>query len=138
MYGLIKKWESLKLKAYKCPADVWTIGYGTTIYPDGSKVKKGDVCTKEQAEKYLIHHIEKEIKLPKSQLTKNQIDALTSLIYRAGQSSFDKSNLKKAILTKDKAGVFSHWDWITAKGKTISGLINRANDERKLFMDDMR
>ena len=36
---LIKKWEGCKLTAYKCPAGVWTIGIGTTRYPDGRPVK---------------------------------------------------------------------------------------------------
>lgn len=137
MYDLIKKWESLRLYAYLCPAGIWTIGYGTTFYPNGKKVKEGDTCTKKQAEAYLTHHVNNEIRLPKTKLTSNQTDALTSLIYRAGQSSFDKSNLKKAILLHDKAGVFKFWDWINANGKPLSGLINRANEERKLFMDDM-
>ena len=28
--ALIKKFEGLELNAYKCPAGVWTIGYGHT------------------------------------------------------------------------------------------------------------
>ena len=38
---LIKTFEGCRLKAYKCPADVWTIGYGHT----GSDVKQGMVIT---------------------------------------------------------------------------------------------
>jgi GH24 family phage-related lysozyme (muramidase) len=44
------------LTAYKDGAGVWTIGRGTTIYPDGSHVKQGDTCTLEQAEEYCTHH----------------------------------------------------------------------------------
>ncbi len=32
---LIKAFEGFRAKAYKCPANVPTIGYGTTSYPDG-------------------------------------------------------------------------------------------------------
>ena len=39
---LIKKFEGFKAKPYKCPAGVNTIGYGSTFYPDGSKVKLTD------------------------------------------------------------------------------------------------
>ena len=46
---LIKSFEGLFLKAYLCPANVPTIGYGTIRYPDGSKVKLGDVCTEADA-----------------------------------------------------------------------------------------
>jgi lysozyme len=41
------------LKAYKCPAGVWTIGIGTTIYPTGQRVKQGDVITADQAYEFL-------------------------------------------------------------------------------------
>jgi lysozyme len=49
---LIKKFEGCKLKAYKCPAGLWTISWGLTFYPDGTKVKEGDVITQQQAEDY--------------------------------------------------------------------------------------
>ena len=54
---LIKISEGLKLKAYLCPANVPTIGYGTIRYPNGEKVKLGDTCTPEQAETYLKHDV---------------------------------------------------------------------------------
>ncbi len=37
---IIKKFEGCRLEAYKCPAGVWTVGYGTTHFLD-SPVKKG-------------------------------------------------------------------------------------------------
>ena len=46
--SLIKSFEGCRLKAYKCPAGVWTIGYGHT-----SGVKEGDTITQEQADEYL-------------------------------------------------------------------------------------
>ena len=46
--SLIKKFEGCKLKAYKCSAGVWTIGYGHT-----EGVKEGDTCIQEEAEKLL-------------------------------------------------------------------------------------
>ena len=49
MLKLIKDSEGCKLKAYKCPADKWTIGFGNTFYEDGDKVKEGDTITKEEA-----------------------------------------------------------------------------------------
>ena len=46
--SLIKKFEGCELESYKCPAGVWTIGYGYT-----KKVKEGDVISKEEAEKFM-------------------------------------------------------------------------------------
>jgi len=46
---LIKKYEGCRLSAYRCPAGIWTIGYGHTL-----GVRSGDTITKDQAEEYLI------------------------------------------------------------------------------------
>ena len=46
---LIKLFEGVRLKAYKCSAGVPTIGIGNTYYPNGDKVKMGDTITLEQA-----------------------------------------------------------------------------------------
>ncbi len=45
---LIKKFEGLKLEAYKCPAGVWNIGWGNT-----SNAKPFKKITAEQAEQFL-------------------------------------------------------------------------------------
>lgn len=133
MFELIKKYEGCKLEAYQCPAGVWTIGYGTTFYPDGKKVKEGDVCTKEDAENYLTWYCTTQIKLPKGVFVYNQKEALYSLIYNIGQNAFDKSKCKKAIEAEDWKTAYKNWDWISAGGKVLKGLVNRRNDEKELF-----
>lgn len=132
MYDLIKKYEGCRLAAYKCPAGVWTIGYGTTVYPNGQPVKKGDKCTLAEAEKYLDWYIKTQIKLPDG-LTNPQKEALQSLIYNIGQSAFDRSGLKKAIIAKDWKAVYKNWDWITGGGAFLKGLAKRRAEELILF-----
>lgn len=132
MYELIKKYEGCRLNAYLCPAGVWTIGYGTTIYPSGQPVKKGDRCTQAEAESMLADYIKTKIKLPAG-LTKNQQEALTSLIYNIGQGAFDKSSLKKAIIAKDWKAVYKNWDWVTGGGVFLKGLAKRRAEELMLF-----
>jgi len=56
----IKSSEGLELKAYKRKGDVWTIGYGSTYYEDNTRIKPGDVITKERAESLLKSKVEKE------------------------------------------------------------------------------
>ena len=46
--ALIAEIEGCRLRAYKCPAAVWTIGWGET---DG--VQPGDTCTQAQADQWL-------------------------------------------------------------------------------------
>ena len=46
--SLIKRFEGCHLTAYRCPAGVWTIGYGHT-----NEVSAGDTITQSQADEYL-------------------------------------------------------------------------------------
>lgn len=104
MYNLdeIKNSEGLELIAYKRKGDVWTIGYGSTYYEDNTRIKKGDIITKERAEILLIYKIEKEyipqlkrcLKVP---LNDNQFSAMLSLIYNIGVGNLLKSNLLRLV-----------------------------------------
>lgn len=140
MNELIKKYEGLSLKPYKCPAGVWTIGYGTTVYPDGTKVKPtDDPISISKADALLLHYVLNEI-LPKIQdlhLTDNQNKALCSLIYNIGWSAFAKSKCYKAIKTKDWETVFKNWDWCKGGGKFLLGLAKRRAEEMALFFCDI-
>ena len=136
---LIKKYEGLSLKAYKCPAGVATIGYGTTVYPDGKPVKMGDVITKEKAEALLLDYVINQI-LPDIRdlgLTSNQEAAVCSLVYNIGMPAFKKSKCYKAIKTKDWETVFHNWDWCKGGGKFLKGLAKRRAEEMYLFFQDL-
>lgn len=137
MIELIKKYEGLRLTAYRCPAGVWTIGYGTTIYPNGQKVKEGDTCTRAEAEAYLLNYIKKNIKLPDCLKTESQKAAVASLIYNVGQPAFDKSKLKLAIIALDYQKIIQNWDWVKAGGKQLKGLAKRRAEELHYFLKDL-
>lgn len=140
MNELIKKYEGLSLKPYKCPAGIWTIGYGTTVYPNGNKVKPTDEpITKDMASALLLNYVINEI-LPKIEdlhLTENQNKALVSLIYNIGWSAFAKSKCYKAIKTQDWETAFKNWDWIKGGGKVLKGLVKRRAEEMALFFGDI-
>lgn len=134
---LIKKYEGLRLEAYKCQAGVFTIGYGTTIYPNGKRVRPGDTCTKEQAERYLAYHLENEVNryLDKEfpDLKTNQREALQSLIYNWNWLSFRKSLLYSAIKKNDIGQIYKQWDLIYVNGMPSLGLIRRRLEELQLW-----
>lgn len=132
MYDLIKKYEGCRLVAYKCPAGVWTIGWGSTVYPNGQPVKQGDRVTQKRADELLDWYVRNKIKVPAG-LNKSQTEALQSLIYNIGQGAFDKSSLKKAIIAKDYKSVYKNWDWVTAGGAFFKGLARRRAEELILF-----
>ena len=135
--SLIKQFEGCKLKAYKCPANVSTIGYGQTFYLDGSKVKMGDVITQKQADDLLISLLPKyektvlnNIKVP---LNQNQFDALVSFCWNCGSSK----TLFKMINEKfSDANIVGWWvsHYIMGGGKELAGLVRRRKEEAILFI----
>lgn len=101
--ALIQHFEMCYLKAYLCPAKVWTIGWGTIEYPDGRAVKQGDTCTQVQADAYfLVEMASKEqgvlALLGDKALTQPQFDALVSFAYNLGLAALKSSHLFKYIL----------------------------------------
>lgn len=139
MTDLIKKYEGLRLQAYKCPAGVWTIGYGNTRHPDGSPVKAGDIITEAQADAYLNDYLIKEVypifgKIPYN-LTMWQKEALASLIYNWNASGFLKSKLYKALCDKNWPEVMRQWDFGLKNG--LTGLVKRRAEELAMFMREV-
>jgi len=84
---LVKRFEGLKLKAYLCPAGVWTYGYGST-----RDVHEGMEITAQEAEKLLKRDlqiaegaVEQLVTYPLSQL---QLDVLVSFVFNCGSGNF--------------------------------------------------
>lgn len=136
---LIKKWEGFRSKAYLDPVGIPTIGYGTIQYPNGQKVKMGDVITEASAEHYLKEHIETDVippvdRLIKVDLNDNQYSAIVSFTYNLGSGNLSSSTLLKKLNNKDYIGAAKEFDrWVYAGGKKLKGLVNRRKEERALF-----
>lgn len=132
--SLIEKFEGFSEKPYICPAGKATIGFGSTFYEDGTPVKMTDKpITKERARELVRWYCETQIKYPRDDLNNDQKASVCSLIFNIGQSAFDKSKCKKAIVAGDWAEAHRQWDWITANGKVLPGLIIRRQKEKELF-----
>jgi lysozyme len=137
--NLIKEFEGFRSKAYLCAANVPTLGYGSTFYPNGIKVKLGDTITLPEAEKLLLVTIEgfakgvrNAVKVP---LTTNQFSALVSFAFNVGLSAFESSTLLKKINNKDYSGASLEFSkWVKGGGKTLPGLVRRRNAEKNLFL----
>lgn len=136
---LVKHFEGCKLKAYKCPAGIWTIGYGNTQYENGKAVKEGDVITLERAEQLLeiilIKFIQQVGELVKSNINQNQKDALTDFAYNCGVGNLKTSTLLKKVNAdpKDKTIRAEFEKWTRANGKVLNGLVKRRNAEANLY-----
>jgi lysozyme len=146
VYDLIKRYEGFRPDAYPDPAtggEPWTIGYGTTAYPDGRKVRKGDVCPSEEAEAYLKNYIETEItpRIANLNLKDSQLEAVVSLCYNVGTPLFLKSKLCTAIRAyarsasaSDLAEICRQWDFWLAAGRPMKGLVKRRVEELGMFV----
>lgn len=132
--ALIKKWEGCKLTAYLCPAKVWTIGYGST----GPHVKPGMKITEKQAEDLLqddLDRFEAAVAKGAPNASQNEFDAMVSLAFNIGTGAFGKSTLLRRFQAGNKSGAADAFlMWVNAGGKKMQGLINRRNEERKLFL----
>lgn len=137
--ALIREFEGLRLKAYKDSAGIPTIGYGTIRYPDGTRVKMGDTCTKEQAAAYQLHDLKWVIDavdtMTTDELTQNQFDALCSFVYNVGATAYRDSTLRKKVNANpaDRSIRQEFARWNKAGGKVIQGLVNRRQKEAALY-----
>lgn len=131
--ALIKHFEGLRLQAYRCSADVWTIGYGHT-----AGVRPGDVITPEQADAFLREDVAdaervvgRFVRVP---LTQCQFDALVSFTFNLGSGNLRTSTLLRLLNAGDyprAAGQLLRW--VNAGGKRLPGLVRRREAEKALF-----
>jgi lysozyme len=138
---LIKEEEGFRAKPYLCPAKRWTIGYGSTLYEDGTPVKETDRPIDEaRALSALEAHLNRRVypvidMSVQVQLTSNQFDAITSFIYNVGGGNFQKSTLLRKLNAGDYVGAADEFrKWNTSNGKVLNGLVRRREKERALFL----
>ena len=130
-YALLKRFEGCRLKAYLCPANVWTIGYGNTFYEDGTKVKQGDVITQQRADelaKFIVEQFADNIRpLIKQPLNENQFSACVSLTYNIGVGGFKKSSVLRKLNVKPTYPTISDSFRMLniGGGVVLKGLVNR-------------
>ena len=137
--NLITSFEDLKLDAYDDGTGTWTIGFGTTVYPDGIRVKQGDHCTVEQAKSFFQHDLKRfqasVNNTVRVMLSQNQFDALVSLSYNIGQNAFNNSTLLKCLNAGNyQAAADQFLVWSKGGGQIFKGLVRRREVERALFL----
>lgn len=130
---LIKQFEGLRLTAYKCPAGVYTIGYGHT-----RGVSAEMKITEEEASAYLtadLRNSEKVVERYDSiyHWNQNEYDALVSFTFNCGATNLrsllrngrrNRSQIAATLPLYRKAG-----------GKVLKGLERRRAAEKALFLE---
>lgn len=137
---LIKKYEGFKAKAYLCPANVITIGYGSTYYEDGRKVKLTDYpITQERAtellEALLVSYERSVDSYCRDDINQNQFDALCSFAYNCGVGNLKSSTLLKKVNKNpnDPTIKDEFLKWNKGGGKVLTGLTKRRIEEAQLY-----
>jgi lysozyme len=94
---LLHDFEACVLTAYRCPAGVWTIGWGNTFYENGAPVKQGDTITRERADAlflFVLARFEEQARRAiTSRVNENQFSAFVSALYNVGPGSAQRSGL---------------------------------------------
>lgn len=145
---MIKRWEGCKVEAYQDGEGIWTIGYGTTRYANGNRVKKGDTINQHEAEAMMIIHLDNESQrvidlCHPVTMTENEHNALCSFVYNVGSTQFKDSEMLRLIheptmtFGYNKALVSDQFlRWKYDNHKEVPGLLARRKEERELFLED--
>ncbi len=154
LIDFIKNWEGLYLYAYDDSLGIWTIGYGTIKYPNGVRVKKGDVCTIDDAIEWLKYEVQEKAKavndlIEGAVINQSQFDALVSFAYNLGIGGLKMSTLLKKlkIYQYDKtiykykidehnnpiADSCEFCKWCRGGGEIMNGLLKRRAAEADMY-----
>jgi lysozyme len=144
----VKSFEGFRNEAYADTGGIWTIGYGTTHYPNGYKVHELDICTQQQALGWLLNDLRHAINtinqlIWNKPLNQSQFDALCSFEYNTGHLP-DSTLYMKARQNPDDETIYKYnpenperscefTKWITVKSKVIKGLLRRRMQEADLY-----
>lgn len=139
LIDLIKKFEGCKLEAYKCPAGIPTIGFGSTLYENGERIKLGDKIDLKRAEQLLANTLGTyELFVDantRDDISQGQFDALVDFAYNCGNGNLKSSTLLKKVNLNpnDKTIKDEFMKWTRANGKIMNGLINRRKSEVEVY-----
>ena len=136
----IARSEGCRLKAYRCPAGVPTIGWGHT-----RGVKMGDTCTQAQADAWFVEDLTEFTdgvqRVLKREASDNELGAMVSLAYNIGLAGFAKSTVLKKHNEGDRqsaARAFGLWNKARINGvlQVVDGLTSRRAREAAMYLSD--
>lgn len=119
--GYAERLPDDRARAYADPIygwDVPTIGYGTTRYPNGDPVRRGDIITRQQAEAYLIAHVQESTRpllerIPTwSRMNRNQQGAIYSFAYNLGANFYGRPGFGSITRVCDTPDRWDDFIWI--------------------------
>jgi GH24 family phage-related lysozyme (muramidase) len=145
--SLIKSFEGCRLKAYICPANVPTIGYGHTgkdVTEDD--VRKGKTITDAEATVLLLMDltatelaVEDAVGYQRMrELKQHHFDALVSFVFNVGIGAFIKSTMLRLIHSGCIDSAANQFQlWTKGGGRVLPGLVKRREAERRMFIGEI-
>jgi lysozyme len=149
---LIKHHEGVKLKPYRCPAALHTIGVGHVLYPEQAKLSMEDrikypirpednrTFTMEEVDAILQKDLDRFVAgvlryCPSAANSQGWLDALVSFSFNVGLGTLQRSTLRQKHNRGDYAGAANEFlKYCKAGGKVLKGLENRRKDERAIYI----
>lgn len=133
LYDLVRRFEGLRLRAYLCPAGVWTCGYGST----GPDVTPGVEWTLTQATERMRADVERfvagTLRLCPG-LSGDRLAAIADFSYNLGLTRLAGSTLRKRVNAGDWAGAGDELaKWVRGGGRVLPGLVLRRQAEIALL-----
>lgn len=131
---LIRTFEGCRLRAYLCPAGIWTICWGSTRgVKEGMKQTQThcDMLLASEAGGFMLRVLQL---CPNLAAHPARLAAVTSFAYNLGLGAFKASTLRRKCLREDWSGAGAEFPkWRFAGGKVLRGLVLRRAMERKVF-----
>ena len=149
---MIKHHEGVRMRPYRCPALLWTVGVGHVIDPTHAKVpfaERRDLSIPDNWDRSLtmdevdailaqdLARFERGVArlCPSAVNHQGRFDALVSFAFNVGLGNLQRSGLRM----KHNRGEFDKaadefMKWSKAGGKVLKGLVNRRRDEQRLYL----
>lgn len=149
---MISHHEGVRLKPYRCPARLWTVGVGHVIDPNHAKVPFDErnyleipdgwnrILTMEEVDVILAQDLKRFERgvlryCPSAGSRQSWMDALVSFSFNLGLGTLQRSTLRQKHNRGDYDGAAEEFlKYTKAGGKVLKGLVNRRKDERAMYL----
>jgi len=149
--SVIAHHEGVRLKPYRCPAKLWTIGVGHVLYPEQAKLSMEDrikypirpednrIFTMDEVNAILAADLQRfergVLRYCSSGITQGRFDALVSFSFNVGLGTLQRSTLRQKHNRGDFDGAADEFlKYCLGGGKVLKGLLNRRKDERAIYL----
>ena len=142
--------EGVRYKPYRCPANLWTIGIGSVLYPKQGLMTLSDrllvplnpkdnrIFTKDEVNAILKADLQRfergVLRYCPIIVTQGQFDALVSFSFNVGLGTLQRSTLRQKHNRGDFEGAADEFmKYTRGGGKVLKGLVNRRKDEKAMY-----